>query len=101
MTDFSGRPRLNVIKTLIESFPTRDAAAAAGGVSTDQIHRYMRGENEPRFDVVARMALAAGVSLDGLIALPASPVRALSDEARDLASALHRFADACDKDGRK
>lgn len=49
---------------IIDLFPTRRAAAAAAGVSVDQIARYMAGTSAPPFAVVARLAAAQGVSLD-------------------------------------
>lgn len=45
---------------------TQRQAARAGGISVDSLARYLRGKNHPPFPVVARMAKAAGISLDWL-----------------------------------
>lgn len=42
----------------------RAAAAAVAGVSDDMLRRYVRGDSKPTFDVIAKLAHAAGVSLD-------------------------------------
>ncbi|HYC02067.1 MAG TPA: helix-turn-helix transcriptional regulator [Azospirillaceae bacterium] len=49
---------------VVDLFPTRRAAAAAAGVSVDQIARYLAGVNAPPFAVVSRLAQAQGISLD-------------------------------------
>lgn len=54
------------VALLVGLFPTRRAAAAAAGVSTDQVGRYVAGQNAAPFPVMARMAAAQGVSLDWL-----------------------------------
>ncbi len=54
------------ISVLVGLFPTRRAAAAAGGISVDQVGRYMVGVNAAPFPVLARLAAAQGVSLDWL-----------------------------------
>lgn len=52
------------VDRLLSLFPTRRAAAVAGGVSTDQIARYAGGRSAPPFPVLARLAEAVDVSLD-------------------------------------
>ncbi|WP_063812497.1 XRE family transcriptional regulator [Burkholderia cepacia] len=42
----------------------RGAAAAVAGVSDDMLRRYIRGDSKPTFEVIAKLARAAGVSLD-------------------------------------
>ncbi|MDN8035390.1 helix-turn-helix transcriptional regulator [Burkholderia vietnamiensis] len=42
----------------------RGAAAAVAGVSDDMLRRYIRGDSKPTFEVMAKLARAAGVSLD-------------------------------------
>lgn len=54
------------IVQLLDLYPTRRAAAAAAGVSTDQITRYAQGRSAPPFEVMARLARGPGVSLDWL-----------------------------------
>jgi hypothetical protein len=54
------------ITTLLDLYPTRRAAAMTAGVSTDQITRYSQGRSSPPFEVLARLALRQGVSLDWL-----------------------------------
>jgi transcriptional regulator with XRE-family HTH domain len=56
-------PRIAAVAQLYEG---RKSAADAGGFSIDQLARYMRGENEPSFSRLARMALAKGVRLEWL-----------------------------------
>ncbi len=46
-----------------DSFPTRREAASAAGISTDQLTRYLRGENQPTFLAMKKMCDAAHVSL--------------------------------------
>ncbi|MDH5528329.1 MAG: helix-turn-helix domain-containing protein [Nitrospirota bacterium] len=43
---------------------TREAAAKIGGVSKDQLGRYISGTSKPPLEVIARMAEAAGVRID-------------------------------------
>ena len=52
------------VDRLLSLFPTRRAAAVAGGVSTDQIARYASGRSAAPFPVLARLAEAVDVSLD-------------------------------------
>ncbi|KAG0165745.1 hypothetical protein DFQ28_010009 [Apophysomyces sp. BC1034] len=42
----------------------RSAAASVAGVSDDMLRRYVRGDSKPTFEVIAKLARAAGVSLD-------------------------------------
>lgn len=62
----TGRELAARIAMLVGLFPTRRAAAAVGGVSVDQVGRYMAGVNAAPFPVLARLAAAQRVSLDWL-----------------------------------
>ena len=57
-------PMVGRVDRLLSLFPTRRAAAVAGGVSTDQIARYASGRSAAPFPVLARLAEAVDVSLD-------------------------------------
>jgi len=66
------------ISAAIDALGTRKKAANLLGVSVDSLSRYMRGDNTPPFDVMARLCAAAGLSLDWLATgqdshRPASP----------------------------
>ncbi len=72
-TDSGGRQRPPLhpelgrrIERLADLYPSRKAAAEAGGISHDQLTRYMRGENVPSLLVAAKMAVDADVSLEWL-----------------------------------
>lgn len=52
------------ISAVADLYGDRKSAAAAGGISTDQLARYMRGDNQPPFIVMAKMAAQVGVSLE-------------------------------------
>jgi len=54
------------ISAAIDSLGTRKNAANLLGVSVDSLSRYMRGDNTPPFDVMARLCAAANLSLDWL-----------------------------------
>jgi len=54
------------ISFALEALGTRKNAANLLGVSADSLARYIRGENMPPFDVMARLGAAADVSLDWL-----------------------------------
>lgn len=84
------------ITAVADLYKDRKSAAIAGGISTDQLARYMRGENQPTFLVAAKMALPVRVSLDWLATgegemrkQPVSPVNTDLLEAAELA--VHRF----------
>lgn len=68
-------------------YPTRKSAAEAAGISTDQLARYMRGENEPSVTVAARLAAGADVPLDWIV--KGIPGKAGHDEISDMSSRLH------------
>lgn len=53
--------RINAVCRMIGG---RADAAAVAGVSDDMLRRYIRGESKPSFDVVVKLARAAGVSVD-------------------------------------
>ena len=52
------------IKAVAEQLGTRVEAAEIAGISTDQLARYIVGEGEISLSPIAKLALAAGVSLD-------------------------------------
>ena len=54
------------ISAVAELYKDRKSAAAAAGVSTDQLARYMRGENQPTLLGAANMALQVGISVEWL-----------------------------------
>ena len=54
------------ITTVANLYKDRKSAAGAAGISTDQLARYMRGENQPSFSAMAAMAHPQGISLDWL-----------------------------------
>ena len=51
---------------VLDCFPNRRTASTIAGISVDQLHAYVKGRNAPPFIVVARLAMAARVSLDWL-----------------------------------
>lgn len=54
------------ISAVAARYPDRKSAASAAGVSTDQLARYMRDENQPTLVSMAGLAAGAGVRLDWL-----------------------------------
>lgn len=54
------------IAEVADHYPDRKSAAFAAGISTDQLARYMRGENQPSFNALAALARPHGISLDWL-----------------------------------
>jgi transcriptional regulator with XRE-family HTH domain len=56
--DFSNR-----LRHVADRFPTRRDAAQAAGISVDQLTRYLRGENQPSFQSMAKLCAAAHMSL--------------------------------------
>ncbi len=52
------------VEALIDLFSSRTEAARVAEKNPDMITGYIRGRNKPPFDVLARLALAQGVSLD-------------------------------------
>ena len=55
--------RITIVANL---YKDRKSAALAAGISTDQLARYMRGENQPSFTAMATLAHQHGISLDWL-----------------------------------
>lgn len=51
------------IKAVVDLYPSRKSAAEAAGVSTDMLSRYMRGDSQPGFVVIANLCLPMSVSL--------------------------------------
>lgn len=56
----------NRLQLVLNYFPSRRAASESAGISVDQLNAYVKGKNAPPFLVVARLALAARVSLEWL-----------------------------------
>lgn len=52
------------IAAVVEAVGTRKYASELMGVSTDALQRYLRDENKPPFEAVARLCRAANVSLE-------------------------------------
>ena len=52
------------IEAVCNLLGSRVSAAAVAEVSTDQLARYIKGESQPAFATMGRMAAAAGVRLD-------------------------------------
>jgi hypothetical protein len=59
------------IARIADLYKNRRAAAAAAGVSTDQLGAYIKGENQPRFLTAAALAEEQDVSLDWLASVEA------------------------------
>lgn len=68
------------IDAISQRLGTRENAASIAGLSVDQLVGYIKGRNKPGFLPLARMALAAGVSLDW-VATGEKEVRASPDAA--------------------
>lgn len=45
----------------------RASAARVAGVSEDMLRRYIRGESKPSFEVIAKLAIAAGVDMNWVV----------------------------------
>ena len=82
---------------------TRAAAALAAGISAAALQRYIREENTPPFDVVARLCSAAGGRMEWIasgagakLAKDETPVSTVSQTLRreDLTMALQLAAEA-------
>jgi len=56
----------NRISTVVSLFKDRKSAALAANVSTDQLNRYTKGENQPPFGAMVSLAKSAGVSIEWL-----------------------------------
>lgn len=54
------------LRVVADALGTRREAAETGGVSLDAIIRYLRGENQPSFAIVARLCDASGFSMHWL-----------------------------------
>jgi len=63
----------NRFAVMVEAVGGREKAAQICGRTKMSIRRYESGENEPPFDVVARLAVAAGRSLDWVASGAAHP----------------------------
>lgn len=57
---------VNRLRHIADSFQTRRDAAQAAGISTDQLTRYLRGENQPTFQAMQKLCDAANMSLQWL-----------------------------------
>lgn len=66
MLDLSPPDFAERLRVVIDCFNTRREAAETAGVSLDAIIRYLRGENQPGFGVVARLCHAAEISMHWL-----------------------------------
>lgn len=51
------------IRAVVDLYDSRKSAASAAGVSTDMLSRYMRGDSQPGFSVIANLCQPVGVSL--------------------------------------
>lgn len=51
---------------MLNQFDSRKQAATVAGVRAEMLTRYSKGQNAPGFDAMARLAAAAGISLDWL-----------------------------------
>ncbi|WP_411832282.1 helix-turn-helix domain-containing protein [Pseudoxanthomonas mexicana] len=54
------------ISAALDKLGTRKTAASSLGVSVDSLARYVREDNMPPFDVVARLCLSTGFSMEWL-----------------------------------
>jgi transcriptional regulator with XRE-family HTH domain len=54
------------IGEVADLYPNRKSAAEAAGISTDQLARYLRGENQPGLLSMASLLKPHGISLDWL-----------------------------------
>lgn len=54
------------LRVVMDRLGTRRQAAEIGGISLDAVIRYLRGENQPGFIVISRLAEAAGTSMHWL-----------------------------------
>lgn len=99
------------ISAVLDLYETRSKAAEIAGISTDQLAKYVKGEAQPRWDTLVRLAYARDVSLDWLatgrgemrlgLAAPAAVVRPLGtdlqmpvfDAALSLGHGAHNHAD--------
>lgn len=67
--DVSVRPILSEgigrrISEVAKAIGDRKTAASVAGISADTLQRYIRGEVQPSFDPIARMAIKTGIRLD-------------------------------------
>jgi len=73
------------IAAIVDALGTRRFAAETMGVSPDALQRYMRDENNHTFDAVARLCLAANVSMEwlatGIGEMRSNPWEPASDKA--------------------
>jgi len=87
------------ISAALDALGTRKNAASMVGVSADSLARYMRGDNTPPFDVMARLCAAANLSLDWLATgedsySPAQPDRPGSLNPAHMTLAIQAIEDA-------
>lgn len=54
------------ISSIIDLYPTKAEAASVAEVTAESLGHYVSGKAKPRFDALARLASARGVSLDWL-----------------------------------
>lgn len=86
------------IAEIANCYESRKSAASAAGISTDQLTRYMRGENQPGLLVMAALARPHGISLDWLAHGKNEPRgRNLDTELLELV--LHTVEEALQKNG--
>lgn len=60
----SGLELCDRIRRVADLYADRKAAAAAAGVSPNQLGRYLKGDSEPGFAALAGLAAGQGVSLE-------------------------------------
>lgn len=54
------------LRAVLDSYETRLEAATVAGVGANQLARYLRGNADPTWDVISRLAVDKGVSLNWL-----------------------------------
>jgi hypothetical protein len=85
------------VEALIDLFSSRTEAARVAAKNPDMITGYIRGRNKPPFDVLARLALAQGVSLDW-VATGVGEMRPGASETQNQSQAMASPAGAIDED---
>jgi len=73
------------LRWVLDSFENRGEAAAAAGVGANQLARYLRGEADPPWPVITRLAAEKGVSLNWLANGEGSRSSNAVDEVDDIA----------------
>ncbi len=51
---------------VLDLYETRQKAAVAGGISTDQLAKYVKAEAQPRWETLVRLAAPHGINLNWL-----------------------------------